>query len=133
MFCLIHIPFSSIGFVMSELRSFQFKTKLALVMRRKDIVVSLVEDRRLLEDISEMSSVIIDYYSLVRLTASEIVHMTQEVRHKSNQLQTLLKISEQQLGQAQRKLLLSSLQSELSSPQMTDLVICAKMFGSFKC
>ena len=52
------------------------------------------------------SSVILDYYSLVKLTASQMVHMTQEVGHKSNQLQTLLKIFEQQLGQDKRKLLL---------------------------
>ena len=76
-------------------------------MRRNDRSgsVALLEDRKLLDDIWEMSSVIIDHYSLVKLTASEVLHITEEVRHKSNQLQTLLKISEQQLGQAQRKVL----------------------------
>ena len=69
-------------------------------MRRNDSSgsVALLEDRKLLDDIWEMSSVIIDHYSLVKLTASEVLHITEEVRHKSNQLQTLLRISEQQLG-----------------------------------
>lgn len=69
-------------------------------MRRNDRSgsVALLEDRKLLDDIWEMSSVIIDHYSLVKLTASEVLHITEEVRHKSNQLQTLLRISEQQLG-----------------------------------
>ena len=67
-------------------------------MRRKASSVGQMEDRKLLDNIWEMSSVIIDYYSLVKLTASEMLHMTVEVRHKSNQLQSLLQISEQQLG-----------------------------------
>ena len=69
-------------------------------MRRNDSSgsVALLEDRKLLDDIWEMSSVIIDHYSLVKLTATEVLHITEEVRHKSNQLQTLLRISEQQLG-----------------------------------
>lgn len=69
-------------------------------MRRNDRSgsVALLEDRKLLDDIWEMSSVIIDHYSLVKLTATEVLHITEEVRHKSNQLQTLLRISEQQLG-----------------------------------
>ena len=74
-------------------------------MRRKASSVCQMEDRKLLDNIWEMSSVIIDYYSLVKLTASEMLHMTVEVRHKSNQLQSLLQISEQQLGQALRILL----------------------------
>ena len=61
---------------------------------------ALLEDRKLLDDIWEMSSVIIDYYALVKLTAIQMLHMTEEVGHKSNQLQTLLQISEQQLGRA---------------------------------
>ena len=72
-------------------------------MRRNDSSgtsgsLALLEDRKLLDDIWEMSSVIIDHYSLVKLTATEVLHITEEVRHKSNQLQTLLRISEQQLG-----------------------------------
>ena len=84
------------------MEKFQLKTNPALVMRRKDSSVGQMEDRKLLDNIWEMSSVIIDYYSLVKLTASEMLHMTVEVRHKSNQLQSLLQISEQQLGQALR-------------------------------
>ena len=59
---------------------------------------ALLEDRKLLAEIWQMSSVIIAHCSLVKLTATEVLHVTEEVRHQSNQLQTLLRISEQQLG-----------------------------------
>ena len=69
-------------------------------MRRQDSVggEALLEDRKLLEDIWETSSTILHYYSLVKLTAREMLDMTEAVGHKSNQLQALLQISQQQLG-----------------------------------
>ena len=69
-------------------------------MRRQESSgsVALLEDRNLLAEIWQMSSVIIAHYSLLKLTATEVLHVTEEVRHQSNQLQTLLRISEQQLG-----------------------------------
>ena len=93
-FPISHSPFSSIGFVS------QLKASPALVMRRQESSgsVALLEDRNLLAEIWQMSSVIIAHYSLLKLTATEVLHVTEEVRHQSNQLQTLLRISEQQLG-----------------------------------
>ena len=67
-------------------------------MKRKQQSESLIEDRKLLNDISEMTSVIIEHYSLIKLTATELVLMTENVQYKSQQLQKLLKMSEEQLG-----------------------------------
>ena len=84
-------------------------------MRRKESrSVALLEDRNLLAEIWQMSSVIIAHYSLLKLTATEVLHVTEEVRHQSNQLQTLLRISEQQLGRLKENYFLFNLVQQLT-------------------
>ena len=54
-----------------------------------------------LTDVSEMSSVIIDHCGLIKLTATELVRITENVHIKSRELQLILRRSEEELGRGQ--------------------------------
>ena len=60
--------------------------------------LSLIEERKILTDVSEMSSVIIDHFGLIKLTATELVRITENLQIKSGELRLILKRSEEQLG-----------------------------------
>ena len=60
--------------------------------------LSLIEERKILTDVSEMSSVIIDHFGLIKLTATELVRITETLQIKSGELRLILKRSEEQLG-----------------------------------
>ena len=62
--------------------------------------VWLLDDKKLLDDIIEMTSVTIDHYCLIKLTAIELVRMTKNVQYKSRQLQGILKRSEEDVGKS---------------------------------
>ena len=60
--------------------------------------LSLIEERKILTDVSEMSSIIIDHFGLIKLTATELVRITENLQIKSGELRLILKRSEEQLG-----------------------------------